>query len=88
MSEVVNPWTADAWNITAQGEYVKRYGVSVATRTAKLAGSFLGATKPKQDHRQIEVRNFILTKKIGSTGGSGNDTGLIGAGRSGEGPPE
>lgn len=42
-----NPWTADNWNMTKQGEVIKTRGREVADRMAKSAGSFVGATGPK-----------------------------------------
>jgi hypothetical protein len=41
-----NPWLADQWNITRQGELIKVMGLDGATRMAKAAGSYVGATKP------------------------------------------
>lgn len=79
---VENPWVAENWNVTRQGEYVKKYGVSVATRTAKLAGSYLGALKPNVQARALYNNLVIIQRK--SFGGGG----IIGAGSSGDGPPE
>jgi len=77
---VKNPWTAEFWSITAQGDYVKRYGLSVAQRTARLAGSFIGALKPKEPvPEKIIERQWILSKRIGGSGGI--------TGSSGDGPP-
>lgn len=76
---VPNPWSAEFWNITSQGEYVKRYGLSVAKRTARLAGSAIGALRPKAVAvERIIERQWILSKR---TGGGGT------VGSSGEGPP-
>lgn len=41
-----NPWSADAWNITAQGKLVKAIGEVKAAQIAKAAGSHIGATRP------------------------------------------
>jgi hypothetical protein len=41
-----NPWTADNWNLTAQGQVVREHGSEKAMQIAKLAGSALGATHP------------------------------------------
>jgi len=43
-----NPWSAQAWNLTEQGRIVREHGISKAEELAKLAGSFIGATKPAQ----------------------------------------
>lgn len=79
MSEVPNPWAEDNWNLTAQGAYIKKYGVSVAQRKARQAGSYLGALKPEPV--PAVVRNFIMIKKIGSADPGGAQ------GTSGSGPP-
>lgn len=79
---VANPWLAENWNVTAQGDYVKKYGVSVAVRTAKLAGSYLGALKPNTPPTALYNNLVIIQRK--SFGGGG----IIGAGSSGDGPPE
>ena len=41
-----NPWSAEAWNITAQGAYIKQHGVEKAGQAAQSVGSKIGATKP------------------------------------------
>ena len=86
---VDNPWAPEHWNISAQGRYIQEFGMSVATRTARKAGSYIGATKPTDDRRIIE-RQWILSRKIStdSSGGGGGNTNVIGAGSSGEGPPD
>lgn len=43
-----NPWSAQHWNLTEQGKIVKEHGMTKAQELAKLAGSFVGATKPAQ----------------------------------------
>jgi hypothetical protein len=82
MTDVPNPWSPDNWNLTAQGEYVKKYGVSVAARKARQAGTMLGALKPRPVSTVLE-RHWIIQKNGGGGGGS-----IIGAGSSGDGPPE
>lgn len=42
-----NPWSADNWNMTAQGAYVMQHGAEKAQQMAKLAGTTLGGPKPK-----------------------------------------
>lgn len=75
---VVNPWSEEFWNLTAQGAYIKTYGFSVAQRTARKAGSSIGALQPRPVPPLI--KNFILIKKIGDDGGGAQGT-------SGTGPP-
>jgi hypothetical protein len=41
-----NPWRAESWNITKQGELVKKLGEEAAAGIAKSAFSFLGAAHP------------------------------------------
>jgi hypothetical protein len=43
---VVNPWSADSWNVTAQGAYVKANGMEKASQMAKMAGTAVGDSKP------------------------------------------
>jgi hypothetical protein len=40
-----NPWSAEHWNVTKQGQVAKA-DFALATRLAKAAGSWVGATKP------------------------------------------
>lgn len=68
---VNNPWSEEFWSLTAQGSYIKKYGLSVATRTARMAGSQIGALRPKVNGRVIE-RHWIIQKKIGAGGGQGS----------------
>lgn len=41
-----NPWSADGWNITEQGRFVRQHGEEKAGQLAASVGSRLGATKP------------------------------------------
>ncbi len=41
-----NPWSAGGWNVTKQGQ-VARADFALATRLAKAAGSYVGATRPR-----------------------------------------
>jgi len=41
-----NPWAAEHWNITRQGQMVREHGTEKASQMAQAAGSFLGATRP------------------------------------------
>ncbi len=80
----MNPWSAEHWNLTAQGQYVVKHGLEAAHKKAIEAGTTLnGKPKVSEEAQQVIIKNFILTKRIGSTGG-----GIVGAGSSGSGPPE
>lgn len=41
-----NPWSAEHWNLTAQGKYAQQHGEEKAKQMAKLAGVTLGALRP------------------------------------------
>ncbi len=41
-----NPWTADHWNLTQQGQVIKGKGREIADQMAKAAGVFVGAVRP------------------------------------------
>lgn len=41
-----NPWSADGWNLTAQGKVVRALGEAKASAMARAAGVTLGATRP------------------------------------------
>ncbi len=41
-----NPWTAENWNMTLQGQYVKEHGIEKATAAAKAAGTEFGSPTP------------------------------------------
>ena len=43
---VGNPWSADHWNMTEQGNYVRTHGEAKAAQAAAAVGSRLGATRP------------------------------------------
>lgn len=42
-----NPWTAEHWNLTKQGAYLKENGVTKAEQMAKAAGTTIGGSKPQ-----------------------------------------
>jgi hypothetical protein len=46
LSNAQNPWSAEGWNITKQGQYVKTHGMEKAVAMAARVGSTVGATKP------------------------------------------
>lgn len=87
---VNNPWSAEHWNLTKQGEYVKKYGLEVAKTKAKQAGTTLTAGRPVQPQRFAPLprgSNYtvIVQRKGNIVNVSGG--GLVGAGSSGDGPP-
>jgi hypothetical protein len=41
-----NPWMANNWNVTAQGEFIRANGMDKAQQAAKLAGTTVGGAKP------------------------------------------
>lgn len=41
-----NPWAADSWNMTKQGEVLRTKGRDTADRMAKAAGTSVGGPKP------------------------------------------
>lgn len=83
MTDVPNPWAPENWNLTAQGAYVTKYGISVASRKARQAGTKLGAPAPRpfaQPPFTVIVQHKGLLAPVGGGG-------LIGAGSSGSGDP-
>lgn len=46
MGDATNPWSAEGWNLTAQSQYIRQYGLARAEARARDAGSRVGATKP------------------------------------------
>lgn len=78
-----NPWLPDQWNVTHQGEYVTRFGELLARARAAEASSFLGATRPaaEKPRPKVEHHTRIVNKTFISGGGG------VGAGSSGDGPP-
>jgi hypothetical protein len=41
-----NPWSAEGWNITKQGQVLKSLGPEKAAAIARAANSYIGATRP------------------------------------------
>lgn len=80
MSDVPNPWLPENWNLTAQGAYIREYGLEVAKGKAKKAGTKIGAPAP----RLIPENKTIVIVQRRNIGGGG---GIVGAGSSGDGPP-
>lgn len=84
-----NPWRAEQWNITVQGAFVQRYGVAKANEFAKAAGVKVGDLRPHDPNkpiRVVEVRNFLIGRR--GTNSDSSSASIIGAGTSGNGPPE
>jgi hypothetical protein len=86
-----NPWSAEFWNLTRQGQYIKKYGLEVAKTKAKQAGARIGDLKPSATIGPYmplpRNRNFtviVQRKGIAAPVGGG---GLVGAGSSGSGTP-
>jgi hypothetical protein len=88
-----NPWSAEHWNLTRQGQYIKKYGMEVAKTKARQAGATIGGPRPNvvgatgQFMPLPRNRNFtVIIQRKGSnvTAGGG---GLVGAGSSGSGAP-
>lgn len=46
LNRAENPWTAEGWNMTKQGQYLRANGEEKAAAAAKAAGVTIGATKP------------------------------------------
>jgi hypothetical protein len=86
-----NPWSAEHWNLTQQGAYVRKYGVDVARTKAREAGTKFGATRPAAaigPYSPIpKGRNFTVIVQHKGAGISVGGGGLIGAGSSGDGAP-
>lgn len=87
-----NPWSAEHWNLTRQGQYITKYGLEVAKTKAKQAGARIGGPKPAAAVGPFmplpRNRNFTVIvqhKGLAAPVGGG---GLIGAGSSGSGAPD
>lgn len=81
-----NPWSHEFWNLTRQGEYIRKYGLEVAKTKAKSAGTKFGAPAPRggfPHHHQRPLQVIVQRRTIVQGGGGG----VIGAGSSGDGPP-
>jgi len=85
-----NPWSAEFWNLTRQGQYIQKYGIEVAKTKAKQAGARFGDLQPRAGvgpFTPIPKSNFTVIvqhKGIAAPVGGG---GLVGAGSSGSGNP-
>jgi len=79
-----NPWSAEYWNLTRQGEYIKKYGLEVAKTKAKQARAKIGDLAPRigpdNGRYTVIVQHKGLTAPVGGGG-------LVGAGSSGTGEP-
>lgn len=86
-----NPWSAEHWNLTRQGAYVRKYGVEVAKLKAKQAGAPFTGSYPYAKVGPFSPlprgRNFtVIVQRKGAPTAVGGG-GLIGAGSSGSGNP-
>lgn len=79
-----NPWSAEFWNLTRQGAYIKKYGLEVAKTKAKQAKAKIGDLEPRvapyNGRYTVIVQHKGLTAPVGGGG-------LVGAGSSGTGKP-
>lgn len=86
-----NPWSAEFWNLTRQGAYIKKYGMEVAKTKAREAGaSVLGGKPPAVPpgpYQPIPKRNFTVIIQNKGTQAPVGGGGLVGAGSSGSGAP-
>jgi hypothetical protein len=71
----MNPWSAADWNLTAQGQYIKRYGVEAGARLARSVGSSLGALKPVT--ATIINKVYVIRGKKGDKGDPGPQGAVI-----------
>jgi hypothetical protein len=63
-----NPWSAEHWNLTKQGEVVKQLGVSRAALIAKQAGATFGDyAKPPAPKNSVTV--LVQRREINQGGG-------------------
>jgi hypothetical protein len=76
-----NPWSAEHWNLTRQGDYVRKYGVEVAKTKARQAGVKFGAQAPVSMRRFAPLPNgtpytvIVQRRNIGGGTGNGGGTG-------------
>lgn len=81
---MANPWTNAEWNLTEQGNVVRLRGLIAAQKLAKEAGTTVGGPRPIPPNERPIIRNFFLTKRIGST----TNQMAGGRGYAGDGPPD
>ncbi len=86
-----NPWSAEFWNLTQQGVYIKKHGEQVARTKAKQAGAKFGDLRPRAaqfgQFAGLPKSNFtVIVQRKGITAPVGGG-GLVGAGSSGSGEP-
>jgi len=84
-----NPWSAEHWNLTKQGQYVQKYGIEVAKTKAAQAGASLDGKRPMPQlaFAPIPKSNFTVIVQRKGTPAPVGGGGLVGAGSSGDGPP-
>lgn len=81
-----NPWRFDQWNLTVQGQFVRRYGDAKAREFAVLAGTTFPGPKPRNgDEPQRDRLVYLVTRKILIEGDGSGIAG--GRGYAGDGPP-
>lgn len=75
-----NPWSAEHWNLTRQGAYVRRYGIEVAKTKAREAGVTLFGSRPYPCNRPYTVivqrRNIVADAPQGYAGDGPPDAGF------------
>lgn len=57
----VNPWTAENWNLTKQGEYIQKEGMAKAEAMARSAGTTVNAIHPGGSGGKV-AKMFPLTQ--------------------------
>jgi hypothetical protein len=53
-----NPWTAEHWNVTAQGQIFKKFGEAKARELAEAAGSQVDAAHPPVPKVRVEASDL------------------------------
>ncbi len=74
--DVDNPWDADTWNLTAQGQFSLRHGSAMADAFAKIAGTSVGALKPSAvalPPVKVLIQKRVTNISVGGTEGSSGD---------------
>lgn len=82
MTAFANPWEFDQWNLTLQGQFLKRHGLALAQAYAADAGTSVGSRKPSAPPKPKPDICVLNKKIVTNVGGSGS-----GSGSSGHGPP-
>lgn len=69
-----NPWSADFWNLTKQGMYLKKYGPEVAKTKAKQAGTSVTGPRPVSAGAVIHHTTVLVQRRNITTNNGGGDT--------------